>query len=188
SVNADYNGYWPEGKTYIDKMAEKNMKMLMHRPKIEWLCYGQRSDYQAEKKDYVDPYLWFYSFQTNYGRTEQDNSQYGEGQYVLYCSESVIPTDGSNYMSEGTVLSLLRCNNQQTKPDTNWRYDGRSNWFVKPSIRIDPTFANNPSNFGALVCRVDVYNSDGTLRKQIDIRARNFKTHPHPDSLYLGNY
>ena len=181
SLNANINDYIDTvTNIYLKKNAENEMITLMQRPKIDWLCYGQRSDYQCEEKQYVYPYLWFYSFQDNEGESIHDSSQYGEGQYVLYCSQT--------FMSADTVLKKLRCNNQQTKVvPSHRRYDDDAcNWYVKPSIRIDKDFVNNSSNWSKLVCRVDILNSDGSLRKSIDIRVRNFR--PTPSTNYNGEY
>ena len=179
SLNADISVYRSVVcDTYLKKNAEHNMISLMQRPKIEWLCYGQRSDYQCEVKDSINPYMWFYSFQDNVGESISDNSQYGDGQCVLYCSQT--------FMSADTVLKMLRCNNQQTKDEVGWKYDKESTWFVKPSIRIDSAFANNPSNFSKLVCRVYVKDSDSNTIKEADIKVRNFKKDIY--SVYRGNY
>ena len=173
NLNAHINDYKNVVTGVLGENAENEMITLMHRPKIDWLCYGQRSDYQCEKKQYVNPYLWFYSFQENVGQSKRDNSQYGDGQYVLHCSQNIIPDGGQSYMSEGSVLSRLRCNNQQTKNEKGWKYDKESLWYVKPSIRIDSNVAHNLQNPN--VCKIKVIASDGqTVLKEVIIRANDF--------------
>ena len=182
SLNANINNYKDTvTNIYLKKNAENEMITLMQRPKIEWLCYGQRSDYQCKKKQYVNPYLWFYSFQVNVGQSKPDNSQYGNGRYVLHCSQNIIPDGGQSFMSEGNVLSGLRCNNQQTKNEVGWRYDKECKWYVKPSIRIDSNI-----NFNTKVCNIKVISSNGqTILKNVDIFARDFRNAQNP---YHGQY
>lgn len=191
SLFTDYSNYENEVKPIIKSNYDHNMRTLMQRPKIEWLCFGQRSDYQCETEDYVDPYYWFYSFQKHYTGTDTiDNTQYGNNQWVRKCRVGID--------TSATVVSRLKANNEQTfrfqSNNFNHWDDSRCKWFIKPSIRIDKDYANNPVNYSTLVCRIDVYNIDGYIEsypdsnkiKSFDIRVRNFK--PGLDSIYNGNY
>ncbi len=76
------NRYYPVGWNYNDRLltdstyvtaiqtqlttinSHDSMKTLMQRPKIEWLCHGQRSDYECENMSHIDTNVWFYSFQS----------------------------------------------------------------------------------------------------------------------------
>jgi hypothetical protein len=203
------NRYYPTGWTSEDKLfapagtyeqgvmdkitenANHNMRTLLHRPKVEWLCFGQRSDYQCEDEQNVDPYYWFYSFQRhNTGHDYHDFTQYGSGQWVRQCRADIDQAD--------TVVARLKANNEQcnksrTEGFDHWD-DSRCLWLIKPSIRIDKDYANDPANYSTLVCRIDVYNVNGYIEsnpeankiKSIDVRVRNFKD----DQLtpYDGNY
>jgi hypothetical protein len=174
-----------------------NMRTLMQRPKIEYLCYGQRSDYQCEdSSNIVNKNYWFYTFQSNdpshthTGDNWQDNSVWGGNNvWVKRCRLNI---DDAGY-----VVDRLRSNTEQCHRATDneaYRWDSECDWYIKPRIRIDSNFVNNSNNWGKLVCRVDIYNHDGHIPnepeinklKSIDIRVRNFK--PHMDSLYLGYY
>lgn len=166
-----------------DIYSHNGRRLLMTRPKIEYLCYGQRSDYQCETISTEDD-LWFYSFQSpqHSGSDIPDNSQYGEGQYVRYCQKNINQTDGG----AGWVVQKLKANTEQCKPGPRWQGDTQSDWLIKPRIRLDQNFANNPANLTKLVCKITVKNDDGNIIKEADIRVRNFKK--ELDSTYAGNY
>ncbi|MBW7856090.1 MAG: hypothetical protein H3C44_07535, partial [Ignavibacteria bacterium] len=52
--------------------------------------------------------------------------------------------------------------------------DGNHAWYVKPRIRVDSAYANNPANLNKEVCRIEVLNFDGDTIKTTNIRVANF--------------
>ena len=59
----------------IQSNNSHDMFTLMDRPKIEYLAFGQRSDYQCEIVPMNSPY-WFYSYNThNVGNDISDSGQ-----------------------------------------------------------------------------------------------------------------
>ena len=144
--------------------SHNNSRLVLSRPKIEWLCYGQRSDYQCESSN-IDPDLWFYSFNDhNTGITDTDS-----GQTVVHCRAG---GSGPNHDDSGFVVKRLKANTEQcrvisTNEGNVWQGDSECDWLIKPRIRIDSAFANNPQNSGTLVCRIDVRNQDNNLIKSI---------------------
>ena len=59
---SDYADYQTDVYNAINSAHSHNSSsMIWSRPKIEWLAYGQRSDYQFEPAP-LDTGLWFYSF------------------------------------------------------------------------------------------------------------------------------
>lgn len=195
SLFADSSTYWPSVKIYLDKEAGVSdasfkIKMLMQRPKIEWLCYGQRSDYQCEDTQYVDNYYWFYTFQSpnHVGRDEQDVSPYGNNQWVRYCRPHNSTNQGNWVDNPGTVVSRFRANNEQNLTSHPGVYyhgdDSQYRWFIKPRIRIDSSYAYY--NQLMPVCSIKVIGSNGIPLKEQIIRAGYFRN-PATNS-YKGEY
>ncbi len=160
--------------------AHNQTRFLWHRPKIEWLAYGQSSTYEAEQINTNDP-LWFYSFNQSIGAKEKDD-QYGGGNYVLHCSEPFSA-------NPGYVLKYLKANTEQCKrgegggSESQWRCDSECDWLVKPRIRIPASFPQ--TNPDADVCKIYVINQDGTEKKSQVIKARNFQ---NINNAYDGRY
>lgn len=101
-----------------DIKLHNNSKVLWQRPKIEWLAYGQRSDYQCEEVPGTDQ-LWFYAFNsdqpghTHIGTDINDYSQYGNGVRVKRCLISEGPNNG------GYVVDRLKANSEQCRRELN---------------------------------------------------------------------
>lgn len=175
SLFADSTGDYIQGvKEILEANENHNLKTLMMRPKIEWLCFGQRSDYQCEyiPKDAGD--FWYYSYDsTKTGIDTIDNSSYGNGARVKYCKyNSSNPGEDSGY-----AVKNLRSNREQVNPLETWQGDAQCAWLVKPRIRIDSSEVDNNPN--KKVCRIDVYNyygdgNDSNKIKSVDILVKNF--------------
>ena len=159
-----------------------NRKLLMMRPKIEYLLYGQRSDYQCEAGNY-DPDLWFYAFNTHQaGDDYQDNTQYGSSQWVRRCIVNNNQTDGG----AGWVVKSLRANTEQCKRFGKWSSDS-CKWLIKPNIRIDSTVAHSTQN--PLVCKIKVIGQDvSTELLNVDIHANDFRKEINGQFFYNGEY
>jgi hypothetical protein len=174
---AGYNDYVSQVQGVLNNVENHNMKALMSRPKIDYLCYGQRSDYQCEEIPQNDNY-WFYSFNVRHPTAEQTTDS---GQGVIHCRYGV---DNPDF-----AVKRLKANSEQCNSSSEgdaYRWDSQSDWLIKPRIRIDSAFANNPANLDKLVCRVDVRNQENNLIKSIDVRVRNFKL--NLETRYNGNY
>jgi hypothetical protein len=185
---APVGSYSSDLKKFIEPIyANGKRKLIMMRPKIDWLCYGQRSDYKCANSNHLNPELWFYGFQSPGYNSDNDDfydtSAIGENKWVRQCLvSSTIP---------GYVLSRLKANTEQChyvdpQGGNEWRCDSQCDWLIKPRIRIDSNFANNPANWSKLVCRVDVKNQKDSLIKTFEIKVRNFKV--SNASRYNGNY
>jgi hypothetical protein len=175
SLFAPIGNYAVDVKKILDSAGGHNMKALMMRPKVEYLCYGQRSDYQCEPVTGGD--LWFYSFNDHETGLQTTDS----GQGVIHCRYGV---DNPNFVVKRLKANAEQCH--RSDAFDSYRYDSDCDWLIKPRIRIDSAFVNNQANWNVLVCRVDVRNQGDTLIKSFDIKVRNFKE--HPNSVYKGNY
>ena len=194
-LSSSVSSYAGDVNRIIDDIYSHNngRRLLIMRPKIEWLCNGQSSVYKASYVSPSDP-LWFYSFQVNLGESTPDND-YGNGDMVLHCSEPVLGP-GGRYILQRLKANTEQCRRVNDTDYNQWQGDSFCNWYIKPSIRIDKDYANNPANWETVVCRIDVYNADGNdpdtdpvdknRIKSIDIRVRNFK--PDVVTQYDGNY
>jgi hypothetical protein len=153
----------------LSKIGNHHMQAFIHRPKIEYLCYGQRSDYQCEDtSEILDHDLWFYTFQSpNHIGTDIPDS----GAKVRFCNAA-----GPNHDNPGLVVSRLRTNNEQCHRNTGfdgYRGDTEHDWYIKPRIRIDSTFAHN--NQSTPVCSIKVLAQDGTtILRNVILKGRNF--------------
>jgi len=191
SLFADNTGNYIQGaQEVLDANEDHNLKTLMMRPKIEWLCFGQRSDYQCEfiPKDEGD--FWYYAYDSSQtGRDTIDNSSYGNGAKVKYCKyNSSNPGEDSGY-----VVKNLRSNREQVNPIEAWQGDRQCPWLVKPRIRIDSNYVSNPSNLNKKVCRVDIYDYYGNINdsnkiKSVDIYVKNFIESGSYSGKYLEEY
>lgn len=189
-----WNSFWPQNDQLMTPVAEysaaltaiidqiyqhNQSKILWQRPKIEWLAYGQRSDYQCEEIVGTTNPLWFYSFQSpNHAGTDIPD----QGATVRYCQTGT---------GAGLVVSKLKANTEQSKTAgtadvTNlWQFDHQCNWFVKPRIRILPSFI--PGHEESDVCTIYIKKQDGTDKiSPVTIKAKHFKQFNGPQ--YTGDY
>lgn len=181
-VNADISSY----KTYVRGKLDRatshnNMTALIMRPKLEWMCFGQRSDYQCEPITKSDDNQWFYSFRDRgVGYPTTDN-----GATVMRCEVNHSLTDAQN---AGWLVKGLMANTEQSNRGA-FRGDSLSDWFVKPKIRIDSATAVNFPN--KKVCKIVVIAENGVdTLKNINIRAGNFRNaqNPYFSNQYLEEY
>ena len=96
SLFSDYSNYHSDIEVFLRKFAGQEnpsvyMKMLMMRPKIEYLCYGQRSEYQCEPVASGD-YYWFYAFQQHLTGIQATDS----GKQVMHCRTTPSNPVGDN--------------------------------------------------------------------------------------------
>jgi hypothetical protein len=169
-----------------------NMITLMMRPKIEYLCYGQRSDYQCEES-LADPDYWFYAYNIhnpNVSTDYTDNSQYGNGARVRYCRNINSTNEGSWIHQPGYVVSGLKANREQCATNcfsSDYQIDSKYRWYIKPRIRIDSIYANNPNNRNINVCKVELYSFDNN---QVPFDTFNIKVKNllNGNDFYDGTY
>ena len=172
SLFADYSEYGTKVKQILSGVYSEQMNVYQMRPKIEWLRFGQRSDYQCEAVHENGDY-WFYTFNdSDPSKDINDNSVYGNNERVKYMHVDHNQTDGG----AGWVVKRLKANGEQGLPygDKAPYGDNECTWLIKPRIRIDSAFANNPANFNKPVCSVTVKNQDGNTFKDVILRVRNF--------------
>ena len=177
-----YSGTLLSQLNNIHTQQNNNSIVLWCRPKIEWLCYGQSSTYEAEQLQANDP-LWFYSFNISNGSSVPDPVWNG-GKYALHCSGS-----GTGQNAE-YVLKNLKANTEQCRNDEYWLGDSKGEWIIKPRIRIPVSFVV-PSNYETPVCRIIVYAQDGNqILKDIDIKVKYFrdKNTLQYDGSYIEDY
>jgi len=186
SLYAHIDVYRPGTYQVLDSNRGRNMKTLMLRPKIEWLCFGQRSDYQCEKIPRDSGDFWFYAYDTSITNNNNiyditDTTIYGNGARAKYCQyNSSNPGQDSGY-----VVKNLRSNREQVNPIEAWQGDRQCPWLIKPRIRIDSNEVDNNPN--KKVCRIDIYNYYGDINdsnriQSADIYVRDF------DFLRIHNY
>ena len=181
-----YSGYVFD---VLDQNNTNNMKTLMMRPKIEYLAYGQRSDYQCESESHLeDQTYWFYAYNNHpitVSTDYTDDSQWGGGARVRYSRVQNSTNSGSWVHNAGYVCTGLRSNREQCATygfSSDYQKDGRHGWVIKPRVRADKNYVDNHSD--EPICRIDVINFNGNLIKSTDIRARNFKE----NGIYNGDY
>ena len=165
-------------------------RLILMRPKIEWLCYGQRSDYQCED-GHRDTALWFYSFQRagHNGGVDSQDFRYGNGNWVRYFRSQNSNHSGAWVDGIGTVISKLKANTEQCRTSGGetgniWQSDLQFDWYIKPRIRIDSVFAANFPN--SSVCKIKVIKENGSdILKEVTIKASDFWDN---SNTYDGSY
>ncbi|HEX2787945.1 MAG TPA: hypothetical protein VHP32_08570 [Ignavibacteria bacterium] len=178
-----------------DAVLQTNYALYLHREKIVRPAYGQSSKYQSEynssdlKNKIIKPGYGYLTSET--GKIEIDNLN-GNIQTVRKCL--------TNSQRAGYVVKDLYENLEQVNDLSSSHYysDRKSNsklasctnlrWYIKPRIRIEQTFANNPNNKNVNVFRLDIIGFSGNLVKSVEIKASNFLNNGYYDGGYLENY
>ncbi len=146
---------------------QRNLRTIFDRPISRYVCYGQRSDYQCEQIDFGDDY-YFHSYESSvtnsYVSDITDNTIFGNGAKVKFCSFN----GGSPGAWSGYIVRDLISNREQCNRVIDHTRDDKFDWYVKPSIRIDTAFANNPSNQDVKVCRIDLIDWNGDTVKKVE--------------------
>ncbi len=186
SIFTDSSLYYDGIKSLMaNNYEDKGLKTIMDRPKISYLAWGQRSDYQCEKT-IADADYWFYTYTTHDSgnfHDSVDNSIHGDGEKVRYCQ----PNPGNPSLNSGWIVKDLKANREQI--NRGWNYeqnDDSHEWYVLPRIRIDSSFAANPGNFNKPVCKIIVLDFNENTIKSVTLKISNFKK--TIDSIYHGNY
>jgi hypothetical protein len=188
-------GFQSYANDVIAGNSSAGMNTLMHRVKIEYLCYGQRSDYECESESFYrldnpEPDYWFYTYSTHDSAVSADyidNSAYGSGRKVRYSRTPASTNSGSWINSAGYVCEGLKTNREQCASyhySSVYSVDYKYAWHLKPRIRIDPVVANSSPN--TPVCKIEVLNFNGNKIKEADIYARNFRVNNLTN--YDGSY
>ncbi len=170
----------------LDSNSDYNMKTIMHRPNIEWLAFGQRSDYQCED-NILNPDFYFYRYNLHpQGSDMIDNSIYGGSNVkVRYCQQG---THDSGY-----VVRDLLSNREQINVRASFGgvpYPGlgdkQFDWYIKPRIRIDSVDAY----LNKKVCKIEIMNFNGDIIKTQYLYGRNFRdtTNEYYNGRYLEEY
>jgi len=150
-------------------------RFIWQRPKIEWLCFGQSSTYEAEPISTSDDY-WFYSFASVSGTPVPDHT-WNNGDTVLHCSNI------ESGPQAGYVLKRLKANTEQSRRSqiggiNQWCEDSECDWYIKPKIRVNPAFVNDLNNSEVEICKIQVIMQDGITRKPLQdsiIKAKHFR-------------
>ncbi|HRE40955.1 MAG TPA: T9SS type A sorting domain-containing protein [Ignavibacteria bacterium] len=158
------------------------LKTIMDRPKVQYLAFGQSSEYQME---YISTRseFWFYGYKEHSSNPNiidfNDN-----GTMVKKCTRNPNVPDNSN---ADTLTKKLEGNREQA--NTSWPVgyigDTEYDWYIMPKIRIDTSYANNPANFEKKVCDVIVSNWNGDEVIQT-LKVKHFKS--EISSIYNGEY
>ncbi|MBS1494038.1 MAG: T9SS type A sorting domain-containing protein [Bacteroidetes bacterium] len=183
---SDPSNYATQLGNKIARNTCESLYTFMDRAKIQYACFGQRSDYQCERIS-SDADYWFYAYDNSLPdsgafKDTVDNFFNGNGAIVKRCTHTFAGKD-STY-----IVSGLRANREQT--NNFWPYphigDQLYDWYIMPRIRIDTAFANDTSNFNIPVCKIAIIRMNGTDTIYQVLKVKNFKN--DKDSLYNGNY
>lgn len=169
SLMKDISTYSFNLQSKINSVASANsgeMYLLMQRPKLEYLVYGQRSDYQCEPISTGENDLWFYSFQTHQTGSPVPDS----GRTVMKC------ITGTN--NPGFVVKRLKANAEQCRVLTDggsgaWQGDQEYTWHIKPMMRVDTNFVRN--NSSDTICKVIIKDDDFNTIMNVGIKGVNFQ-------------
>ena len=156
--------------------TSRNYSSYIDRPKIDMLTYAQRSDYQCEIiPAYTDNVDWWYAFDNHpVGEPSNDNGIIGRKCLV-----------SSTTYNAGNVVSGLRANREQVDNRDFLFWDGNYDWYIKPMVKVDQNFVNNPNNGEINLFNVKVKNYSGDIILNEDIKAKYFW---NENNYYDGSY
>jgi hypothetical protein len=176
SCISDTSRYISQVKNILFTNAQNGLTSNMQRPKIEYLVYGQHSDYQAEiiSEDTVNYATdWFYSYSNHEtGRDTTDNQE----TLVRFCDANDA-TQNAGYVVKNLKANRELCNEDDFRINTDHIYD----WYFMPKIKIPQGLNDNTQ-----VCRIEVYSWEGgSPIKTWELTAGNFKDE---NGYYSGDY
>ncbi len=163
----------------LNENSSKGYRTFMDRPKIQYLAFGQRSDYQCEPLNQGLNNYWFHSYETHQIGTPVTDTDpiTNETVTAVYCTPSQ-STDGGT----GWIAKDLISNREQANYEWNyWNNDDEYKWYVMPKIRINPADAQTNKK----VCKIEVIDWNGRIMKIVEIHTSNFSD---PNSSYNGEY
>ncbi|MCX6165213.1 MAG: hypothetical protein NTU73_10220, partial [Ignavibacteriae bacterium] len=172
------NSYKDEVQGILNSNKNRNYLSYSDRPKIDMLTYAQRSDYQCEEisvpstDNGVD---WWYAFDNH----SCGNDTEDEGRIVRYCQLS---TDNA---PDNLVVKSVRANREQVNNGSRGFWDGNYSWYIKPMVKVDQDFVNNPDNSEINLFNIKVKNYNGNYIINVDIKAKYFW---NENNYYDGNY
>lgn len=174
------------GAYILQRLADNRtnkLSTLMDRPVLNYLCYGQSSNYECEESSKVDSLYKFYSYRNSRVNGTKITDVQDSGKWVKRCIYDR-QSPGSN---ADTIVSGLITNREQANNFFGGGYmvgDSTYDWYIMPRIRIDSAFANNPLNSTKNVCKIITTNWEGDSLVQV-LKVGNFRDQ---DSGYSGKY
>lgn len=171
--------------------------VFMGSARVHRSCMGQSSTYQAEQYD-ENGAEWTAKY-PGYGYSTR---QVGEPYNETWLGEQVrgqvcfVNAHANDYNPNNAyiVRSLFENGEQAdviSRSEAAFMYSDQKrigdnfHWFVKPRMRVDAAFANNPGNWSKKVVRVEVYNYAGSMIDSLTLFVRNFLDN---NNNYNGNY
>jgi hypothetical protein len=160
----------------MDTIRNSGLRGYYGRNKIEYLCRGQRLEYEAEGGNNG------FSYQRRTGSIMTDS-----GYTVVHACPP-----GNPNCNEGNATPRYLCDsiyeNLQHGDLPDFAQAESGNWFIKPRMRIDSSVVDtNPEDS---VVRVDVFNYTGDMIRSIKIKAKHFSDGSDPNQIfnYGGSY
>lgn len=154
----------------------KGIKYSFFQPKFITIrgSRGQQTIYQAEETDLNSSPVSKYKYRNHvYGVDMTDNSQYGNGERVRYFEAT-----STTQNNPDTVLKKADERLEQTGGIVGWftdklyGTDSINTWYIKPKMRIDPTYAKN--NPGDTVVKIEVRAYNGDVIRTVYLKCENF--------------
>lgn len=153
-----YSGYVSR---LMDTVRNSGLRGYHGRNKIEYLCRGQRLEYEAEGGNNG------FSYQRRTGSIMTDS-----GYTVVHACPP-----GNPNCNEGDATPRYLCDsiyeNLQHGDLPDFAQAESGNWFIKPRMRIDSSVVDaNPEDS---VVRIDIIDYSGNFLKSFKILARHFR-------------
>ncbi len=184
NLGGDTSVYGPYILQRLADNRENKLSTLLDRPVLNYLSYGQSSNYECEDSSKVDSLYKFYSYRNSRSNGTTITDVLDSGKWVKRCIYDR-QNPGSN---ADTIVSGLITNREQANNFFGGGFmvgDSTYDWYIMPRIRIDYAFANNPLNQRLKVCKIITTNWEGDTLTQI-IEVQNFKA--FDSSSYVGKY
>jgi len=133
----------------------------------ELLSYGRHSKYEVESANMQTEESGQYTYKSRPDSVSSDFIEESENEMIKgrYCS---VKKNKAGYVVTG-LKSHFEHKDYNSKYNFGTAQIDRQ-WYIKPRIKIDSTGAY----WNKKVCRIEVYNYDGDLVKEIEITGSNF--------------
>jgi hypothetical protein len=167
-----WSGWWvgdAEANTVMNSLGTNNLYGLFQPDSLRWAGYGRVVILQAE--DISDRFSYYNHH--GLGSNFQDNTQFGDGQYVRrYIANPSGPYTGFMVLDSAKENGIQSVNNFGCDPKIQVTFPGDGSpggngyvntYYIKPKIRIDSTYADSNKNVLRII--VKAFNGDTVLNR-----------------------
>ncbi len=173
SFDAPLSQYEAGINNFMDSVHTTGLRGYYGREKIEKLCYSQRLVYEAEGGNNG------FSYQNRLVTPTSDS-----GRTVLDACPDCPPTSSA---SAGWLCYNIK-ENLQHSDLLDFQEGDRSNWHIKPVMRINKSDFDNPAKRDLPVVKINTVNFQGDTINSVILRVWNFRQGNNYDGQYIEKF